>query len=141
MNFGPLTPQEIDGIVEFLEKNSIPFEISFNRQAADEEIAHNAGNSLALGELRTKAYMAQHFYIDVPDEFLINNPKVEAQILKKITNHDFEEIVRTEEDNIIAIDDEKIMQRKSNRTKFIQRIFAILFLISMLYGIFSSLRN
>ncbi len=141
MNFGPLVPQEIDGIVQFLEKNSIPFEIHFNEQEAKKELEPSPGNNILYAELRTKAYLAQHFYVEVPDEFLINNPKVENQILKYITKHDFEDIQRSEEDNVIHLDEEKIMKEKIERTKWIQRIFAILFLASMLYGIISSLRK
>ena len=141
MNFGPLTPQEIDPIVAFLTTNNIPFEIHFNEQGAKEELEPSPGNNILYSELRTKAYLAQHFYIEVPEEFLINNPKVEGQILRFITKDHFEDIIRTEDDNVVNIDDEAILKMKSEKTKWIQRIFAILFLASMLYGIISSLKK
>ena len=101
MNFGPLVPQEIEPMVAFLEKNSIPFEIHFNEQGAKEELEPSPGNNILYSELRTKAYLAQHFYIEVPEEFLINNPKVEGQILRFITKDHFEDKIRAENDNVV----------------------------------------
>lgn len=140
MNFGPLIPQEIDSMVKFLEENGIPFEIIFNEQGARKELEPSPGNNILYSEFRTKTYLAQHFYIEVPDEFLINNPKVENQILKFITKHDFDDTPRNEEDNIISIHDEKIMKQRMDKIKWIQRILALIFLGSMLYGIISSLK-
>lgn len=141
MNFGPLIPQEIESIVKFLEEKGIPFEIIFNEKDAKKELEPSPGNNILYSELRTKTYLAQHFYVEVSDEFLINNPKVENQILRFITKHDFEDSPRMEEDNIIPIHDEKIMKQRSNKIKWIQRILAIMFLISMFYGMISSLRK
>lgn len=139
MNFGPLVPQEVDGMVKFLEQNGIPFEIHFNQEDAKKELEPSPLNNLQGTEFRTKTYLAQHFYIEVPDEFLINNPKVEGQILKYITKHDFEDVVRTDDDNVVHIDEENILKAKNERTKWIQRIFALLFLAAMLYGIIQSI--
>jgi hypothetical protein len=141
MNFGPLIPQEIDSIVEFLEKNKIPFEIHFNEEDAKKELEPSPGNNVLYADLRTKSYLAQHFYIDISDEFLINNPKVERQILKLITNEDFVDTSGPEEENIIHIVDQKKMETRSKRAKFIQKIFAIIFLASMLYGLIQTLKR
>jgi hypothetical protein len=141
MNFGPLIPQEIDSVVEFLEKNKIPFEIHFNEEGARKELEPSPGNNVLYSDLRTKTYLAQHFYIEVSDEFLINNPKVENQILKHITKDDFTDAPRIEEENVIHIHEQKIMENRSKRAKWVQKAFAIIFLASMLYGIISSLKN
>ena len=141
MNFGPLIPQEIEHMVAFLEKNHIPFEIHFNEQGAKEELEPSPGNNLLYAELRTKTYLAQHFYIEIPDEFLINNPKVEGQILRLITKDNFSDQERLEEDNIIHINDEERMTQKIQKTKWLQKLFAILFLASILYGIISSIKK
>ena len=61
MNFGPLVPQEIDGIVKFLEQNGIPFEIHFNQEEARKELESSPGNNILYSELRTKSYLAQAF--------------------------------------------------------------------------------
>ncbi len=139
MNFGPLVPQEIEGMVNFLQKNNIPFEIHFNEEGAKSELESSPSNNLQGTELRTRTYLAQHFYIEVSDEFLINNPKIEGQILRFITKDHFEDTLRNEEDNIIPINDEEILKRKSIRKKWIQRAFALAFLATILYGIFSRL--
>lgn len=141
MNFGPLIPQEIDSIVKFLEENKIPFELIFNQQDARKELEPSPANNILYSELRTKTYLAQHFYIEVSDEYLINNPKVENQILRFITKHDFDDTPRVEEDNIIPLHDERKMKERSKKVKWIQRALALIFLISMLYGIISSLRK
>lgn len=141
MNFGPLVPQEIEPMVAFLEKNNIPFEIHFNQEEAQKELEPSPGNNILYSELRTKSYLAQHFYVEVPDEFLTNNPKAEGQILRFITKDNFEEIERSEEYNVINIDDEKIMHQNAKKTKWIQKLFALLFLASILYGIISSFKT
>lgn len=141
MNFGPLTPQEIDGMVAYLEGNNIPFEIHFNEQGAKEELQPSPGNNVLYSDLRTKTYLAQHFYVEVPEEYLINNPKVEGQIIRLITKDHFDDVQRLEEDNLIHIHEEKQMQSRSQRTKWIQKIFALLFLASMLYGLISNIRK
>jgi len=141
MNFGPLVPQEIEPMVAFLEENNIPFEIHFNQEEAKKELEPSPGNNILYSELRTKSSLAQHFYVEVPDDFLTQNPKAEAQILRFITKDHFEDEVRSEEDNLINIDDEKVMQQKAEKTKWIQKIFAILFLPSILYGIITSLKK
>jgi hypothetical protein len=138
MNFGPLIPQEIEGIVSFLQQYNIPFEIHFNEEGAKSELAPSPSNNLQATELRTRTYLAQHFYIEVPDEFLINNPTVEAQIIKYITKDDFEESPRQNEDNIIPIHEEELLRRKSVRLKWVQRLFALLFLGFMLYSLLYS---
>jgi len=140
MNFGPLTPQEIDAMVAYLERNNIPFEIHFNEQGAKEELQPSPGNNILYSDLRTKTYLAQHFYVEVPEEFLINNPKVEGQILRLITKDHFDDTQRSEDDNIIHIHEEKQMQKRSQKIKWIQKAFALLFLASMLYSLFQSIK-
>jgi hypothetical protein len=141
MNFGPLIPQEIDNIVKFLEEKKIPFEIIFNEKEAQKELDFTPNNTLQYSEFRTKTYLAQHFYVEVSDEYLINNPKIENEILKFITKHDFEDTSRQEEDNVIHINDEKKMNQENKKIKWIQKAFAIIFLASMLYSIIQSLRK
>lgn len=141
MNFGPLVPQEIEPMVAFLEENSIPFEIHFNQEEAKKELEPSPENNILYSELRTKSYLAQHFYVEVPDDFLTNNPKVENQILRFITKDNFDDVARTEEDNVINIDDEKIMHQNAEKTKGIKKLSALILLASILYGIISSLRK
>jgi hypothetical protein len=139
MNFGPLIPQEIEGIVKFLEENKIPFEIIFNEEGARKELEPSPGNNILYSDLRTKSYLAQHFYVEVSDEFLVNNPKVENQILKYITNHDFENDVQDTEENIIHLSEDYKLKERSTRAKNIKKIFSIIYLAMTLYALYQIL--
>ena len=139
MIFCTLIAQEVWHLVAFLKKKGIPFEIIFNEEGAKAELEPSPGNNILYSELRTKTYLAQHFYAEVSEEYLINNPKTENKILRFITKDHFEDIERSEEDNLIPIDDQKIINKKNSKTKWIQRIFALLFLASMLYTMIQSL--
>ncbi len=140
MIFGPLIPQEVDSVIKFLEKNGIPFELTFNDEGARQELQPSPGNNILYSELRTKTYLAQHFYIDISEEYLINNPKVEPQLLALITKDVIPETSQEEtEKRIMSIEVRGRMERRAARSKFMQKLLAILFLIGMLYSMFSGL--
>jgi len=63
IQFGPLTPQELDSFVRELQLKNIPFEIHKEEEAEKKFKAIDFANVVNQVEYRTEQYLAQIFYI------------------------------------------------------------------------------
>src|SRR5690606_5362512 len=125
---------------KFLNEHSVPFELVFNDEGAKRELEPSPGNNILYSELRTKTYLAQHFYIDIADEYLINNPNAQPTLLSLITKDQVPEVQPEGDDNrIVAFEVRNRMEKRAARSKFMQKLLAIIFLLGMLYSMISGL--
>ncbi len=63
VQYGPLTPQELDSFVRELQIKNIPFEIQKDDDAEKRFSASNFSNIVNQAEYRTEQYLGQIFYI------------------------------------------------------------------------------
>lgn len=63
--YGPFSPQELDSCLQWLEKQSITFELIKDDTLEKKFQKNDPAQVLALTEFRTEVYLAQIFYLHV----------------------------------------------------------------------------
>lgn len=64
--YGPYSPQELERATKWLQAQGIQFEIFRNDQEARESLMNDGINLVNLADLRTGIYLAQIFYLSLP---------------------------------------------------------------------------
>lgn len=126
IQFGPLTPQELDSLVREFQLKNIPFEIQKEEDAEKRFKAVDFANIVNQAELRTEQYLGQIFYITLARKDL---PKVETRLKQLGFPTDFTE----SEVELEEIDGTEIFLRaKAEKKRFNKRLTAWILLIGLL---------
>lgn len=67
MQHGPFTPQEYDTIAKWLKQKNIVFQIVKDEEAEKAFRANDGANVVQRAEFRTQTFLAQLFYVDIPE--------------------------------------------------------------------------
>ena len=65
VKYGPFSPQELDLILKWMEKNEVVFQMIKDENIEKQFQKNDPANMLARTELRTDVYLAQIFYLIV----------------------------------------------------------------------------
>ena len=63
VKYGPFSPQELDLILKWMEKNEVVFQMVKDESTEKQFQRNDPANMLARTELRTDVYLAQIFYL------------------------------------------------------------------------------
>lgn len=63
VKYGPFSPQELDPILKWMEKNEVMFQMIKDETSENQFQRNDPANMLAQTELRTDVYLAQIFYL------------------------------------------------------------------------------
>lgn len=75
--FGPLSPQDVEKAVQWLNENAIQFRVTKDQASEDQFKSTDGINVVRQTELRTSTYLAQIFYLQV--ENLSDNQVLQFQ--------------------------------------------------------------
>lgn len=130
VQYGPLTPQELDSFVRELQLKNIPFEIQKDEDAEKKFRSNDFSNLVTQVEYRTEQYLGQIFYVTLATKDL---PKI-ADSLKRLGFP----TELPEFPNELENDDREdvFVRAKADKTKFKRRMISWILLIGLLSTIF-----
>lgn len=132
VQFGPLTPQELDAFVHELQLKNIPFEIHKDEETEKKFKRIDFANIVNQVEFRTEQYLAQIFYITLAKQDL---PRISAHLEKLGFPTELPESegeLQTDET------EDRILKATVERNKFNRRLLAWGLIIGLLCLIFMS---
>lgn len=81
MQHGPFTPQECDKIAQWLTGRGIDFQILKDEESEKAFRANDGQNVVQRAEFRTETFLAQLFYIDIPEMSPFEEKEFASQFL------------------------------------------------------------
>lgn len=130
VQYGPLTPQELDSFVRELQLKNIPFEIQKDEDAEKKFRSNDFSNLVTQVEYRTEQYLGQIFYVTLATKDL---PKI-ADSLKRLgfptELPEFPNELENDEREDVFV------RAKADKTKFKRRMISWILLIGLLSTIF-----
>lgn len=130
VQYGPLTPQELDTLVRELQLKNIPFEIQKDEDAEKKFKSNNFSNLVNQVEYRTEQYLGQIFYVTLATKDLtrvkesltrLGFPTELPEFPKELQNDEREDV---------------FVRAKAEKTNFKRRMVAWVLLIGLLSSIF-----
>jgi len=130
VQYGPLTPQELDGFVRELQLKNIPFEIQKDEDAEKKFKSNNFSNLVTQAEYRTEQYLGQIFYVTLATKDL---PKISDSLSRLGFPTELPDFPSE-----LEVDDREdvFVRAKADKTKFNRRMVAWILLIGLLSTIF-----
>ncbi|HEY8272370.1 MAG TPA: hypothetical protein VIG33_15875 [Pseudobdellovibrionaceae bacterium] len=136
VQYGPLTPQELDKLVHELQLRNIPFEIQKDEEAEKKFKSNNFSNIVNQISYRNEQYLGQIFYITLATKDL---PRMEEHLkelgfpidLPEFSGESPPELDNDERENVFV-------KARAEKTNFNRRMIAWIFLIGMLCMMFIS---
>lgn len=130
VQYGPLTPQELDSFVRELQLKNIPFEIQKDEDAEKKFRSNDFSNLVTQVEYRTEQYLGQIFYVTLATKDL---PKI-ADSLKRLgfptDLPDFPKELQNDEREDVFV------RAQASKTKFKRQMVSWILLIGLLSTIF-----
>jgi hypothetical protein len=129
VQYGPLTPQELDSFVRECQLKNIPFEIHKDEDSEKKFTSNNFSNLVNQVEYRTEQYLGQIFYITLATKDIF-------RIATSLQRLGFPTELPEFPKELDADDREDVFVRaKADKTKFKRRIVAWILLIGLLSSI------
>ena len=126
VKYGPFSPQELDIILKWMEKNDVVFQMIKDESSEKQFQRNDPANMLARTELRTDVYLAQIFYliVDFDTEALkklfegrfINKTEVIPLWLSRLTQ---------------PLSDAESLNKASSKKRFWATVLIVIWLASM----------
>jgi hypothetical protein len=129
VQYGPLTPQELDSFVRELQLKNIPFEIQKDEDAEKKFSANNFSNIVNQVEYRTEQYLGQIFYVTLATKDL---PKISASLERLGFPTELPEFPKELESDP---QEDVFVRARASQTKFKRRMVAWILFIGVVSSI------
>lgn len=129
VQYGPLTPQELDSFVRELQLKNIPFEIQKDEDAEKKFSSNNFSNLVNQVEYRTEQYLGQIFYLTLATKDL---SKISATLERLGFPTELPEFPKELETDT---NEDVFVRAKADKTKFKRRMVAWILFIGVLSSI------
>lgn len=136
VQYGPLTPQELDRLAHELQLRNIPFEILKDEEAERRFKSNNFSNVVNQISYRNEQYLGQIFYVNLAKKDLSHV----AEYLKKLGFPvELPELTTEFPEDLNGRDPESIfVKARAEKSNFNRRMVAWIFLIGLLCMMFIS---
>jgi hypothetical protein len=137
--YGPYSPQEVERISVWLQKNNVQFELIRNDQEAKEALMNDGQNVVSLAEFRTNVYLAQVFYVSlvVPTEDAQSKFEELFTLKAEVFPSSKKQVEGT--DQLLAEGNIKHQVKKRNWARVLSLLYIVPLLISFYYLFFKEL--
>lgn len=129
VQYGPLTPQELDSFVRELQLKNIPFEIQKDEDAEKKFSSNNFSNLVNQVEYRTEQYLGQIFYVTLATKDLSKISTTLERLGFPTELPEFPKELETDTSEDVFI------RAKADKTKFKRRMVAWILFIGVLSSI------
>jgi hypothetical protein len=126
VQYGPLTPQELDAFVREMQLKNIPFEIQKDEDAEKKFSSNNFSNLVNQVEYRTEQYLGQIFYITLATKDVTRVADSLARLGFPTELPEFPQELKADEDDDIFV------RAKADKKKFKRRMVAWVLVIGMI---------
>lgn len=130
IQYGPLTPQELDALIRELQLKNIPFEVQKDDDAEKKFTNNNFSNLVNQVEYRTEQYLGQIFYVTLARKDLT---RVSDSLARLGFPTEFPEIP---EELASDPNEDVFVRAKADQTKFKRRMVSWILLIGVLSSFF-----
>lgn len=130
VQYGPLTPQELDSFVRELQLKNIPFEIQKDEEAEKKFKSNNFSNLVTQAEYRTEQYLGQIFYVTLATKDIPRISETLGRLGFPTELPEFPKELETDEREDIFV------RAKSSQQKFKKQMVAWILLIGVLSSMF-----
>lgn len=130
VQYGPLTPQELDAFVRELQLKNIPFEIQKDEDSEKKFKSNTFSNLVNQAEYRTEQYLGQIFYVTLATKDL-------TRVSDSLTRLGFPTELPEFPKELEGDEREDVFVRaKADKNNFKRRMVAWILLIGLLSSIF-----
>ena len=129
VQYGPLTPQELDSFVRELQLKNIPFEVQKDEDAEKKFSSNNFSNLVNQVEYRTEQYLGQIFYVTLATKDLSKISKTLERLGFPTELPEFPKELETDTSEDVFV------RAKADKTKFKRRMVAWILFIGVLSSI------